>query len=145
MRLRRFLSILSICGGDWTAHYMFERSISRRAYKTPHSNISGGTKKQSTKNNKTFKRKKTKKNRRESGKPTTDLFENRPLVGFRFSVYWKPIGFGFGLGFPQGSNIVSITCHALLGLSQLVTELFSSCLNADVDGAVWVYVCWAML
>jgi hypothetical protein len=44
---------------------------------TPNSNITGGTKKQSTENSK-----KTEKNR-ESGKPKNDLFENRP-VGFRF-------------------------------------------------------------
>jgi hypothetical protein len=45
------------------------------------------------KDSKETKKKKEKKTRRESGKTKTDLFEK------------KPIGFGFGLGFPQGSTI----------------------------------------
>jgi hypothetical protein len=40
--------------------------------------------------------------RRESGKPKTDLFENRPLVGFRF------IENRFGLGFPKGCTFYSL-------------------------------------
>jgi hypothetical protein len=41
------------------------------------------------------------KNRPESGKPKTNYLktDRRSVFGFL-----KPIGFGFGLGFPQGSN-----------------------------------------
>jgi hypothetical protein len=55
---------------------------------TQNSNISGRTKKLSTENNKqdkkTQKKEQNNQNRRESGKPKTDLFENRPSVGFLF-------------------------------------------------------------
>jgi hypothetical protein len=49
---------------------------------TPNSNILGGTKKPKTQRLKKKTKKKNDDNR--ENKPKTELFENRPLVGFRF-------------------------------------------------------------
>jgi hypothetical protein len=48
---------------------------------TPNSNILGGTKKPKTQR---LKKNRKKKDDNRENKPKTELFENRPLVGFRF-------------------------------------------------------------